>query len=197
RKVGLEASEVDIVLPTHIHLDHAGGSTARDGSGAVATAFPGATFVVQEEEWEAAVAPGALERGSYDPADILPLKESGRLRIISGDAEVAPGVSVELTGGHSRGHQVIRLKSGAEEAVFLGDIVPTTAHLKLNWLMAWDLEPLVVYEAKERLLRDAASRRVTCFFAHDPRIAGCRLESAGAGGYRVIEDTIIEAQDGM
>jgi glyoxylase-like metal-dependent hydrolase (beta-lactamase superfamily II) len=195
QEAGVDPGQVDIILPTHLHLDHVGGSTYRDEAGIVAPTFPHAVCMVQEKEWATAIAPGPLERGSYNPADFVPLEESGLLRIISGDVEVAPGISVELTGGHTSGHQVVRLRSSGDEAVFLGDIVPTAAHLRLNWLMAWDMEPRVVYEAKERLLTDAASRGVLCFFAHDPRIAGCRLEHSD-GGFRPIEGTIIEAEDG-
>jgi glyoxylase-like metal-dependent hydrolase (beta-lactamase superfamily II) len=193
RSAGIEAGDVDMVIPTHLHLDHAGGSTAFDESGSVACVFPAATFVVQQREWEAAMNPGPLEKGSYNPQDYAFLLKSERLRMVSGTEEVAPGVSVELTGGHTRGHQVVRMRSGAEEALYLGDIVPTTAHLRLNWLMAWDLEPAVVYEAKARLLADAAARGSTCFFAHDPRVAAAKLQDRGRGSFDVIENTVIEA----
>lgn len=191
RRAGIEPGDIDLVIPTHLHLDHAGGCTAGGPAGA-SPAFPNARFVVQESEWQAAVEPGPLEKGSYNASDYLPLMEEGRVRLVNGDVEVAPGIEVELTGGHTRGHQVVRLRDGGREALFLGDIVPTTAHLKLNWLMAWDLEPRVVYEEKARLLDDAARRGVTCFFPHDPRIAGCRLEPGSMGSYEIIEGSVIE-----
>ncbi len=191
-RAGLSPDDIDIVIPTHLHLDHAGGSTSVGPEGVAFDAFPNAWYVVQESEWEAAMDPGPLERGSYNPADYLPLADTHRLSLASGTAEVASGVRVELTGGHTRGHQVVRMRSEGEEAVFLGDIVPTTAHLKLNWLMSWDLQPELTCAQKERLLDDAVSRGVTCFFPHDPRIAGCRLRDGGKGDYEIIEDSIIE-----
>jgi glyoxylase-like metal-dependent hydrolase (beta-lactamase superfamily II) len=191
-RLGYSPDDIDIVVPTHLHLDHAGGSTLRGQSQEIRDAFPRAWYIVQELEWEAASDPGPLERGSYDPADYTSLAETGRLSIVMGTTEIAKGVRVELTGGHSRGHQVVRMRSQGEEALYLGDIVPTSAHLKLNWLMAWDLEPQLVYVQKERLLNDAVDRGVTCFFAHDPRVAGCRLRRGGRGSFEMIEDTIIE-----
>ena len=188
---GVAPADVDIVIPTHLHLDHAGGSTEQSEGGEAVEYFPNAWYVVQESEWEAAVDPGPLEKGSYNSADFLPLAETGRLLLVEGTTEVAPGVRVELTGGHTRGHQVVRLSSGGAEALYLGDIVPTTAHLKLNWLMAWDLIPQITYAAKERMLTDSVERGVTCFFSHDPDIAGCRLSSSGRGSFEVIEETII------
>ena len=190
---GIDPAGVDMVVPTHLHLDHAGGSTSYREQGDPESCFPNARFVVQEAELQAAIAPGPLERGSYNPDDYVPLQASGDLEVVSGDCEIAPGVSVELTGGHTRGHQVVRFKSEGEEGLFLGDIVPTLAHLKLNWLMAWDLEPQVVFEQKERLLSDAAARGVTCFFPHDPRVVGCRLEAGSKGSFQPVPDTIIEA----
>jgi glyoxylase-like metal-dependent hydrolase (beta-lactamase superfamily II) len=192
RGLGVEADEIDVVVPTHLHLDHAGGATTAGEAGAVHESFPGAWYVVQEPEWEAAVDPGPLERASYNPADYEVLAGSGRLSLVLGTTEIAPGVRVELTGGHSRGHQVVRMRSEGQEALYLGDIVPTCAHLKLRWLMAWDLDPQHTYERKEWLLTDAAERGVTCFFAHDPRIAGGRVRAAGRGSFEVIEDTVIE-----
>ena len=190
---GAPPGDIDVVIPTHLHLDHAGGSTSAGADGRVVESFPRAWFVVQEAEWEAACDPGPLERGSYHAGDFVPLLETGRLQVVSGTTEVARGVRVEVTGGHTRGHQVVRLRSGGDEALYLGDIVPTAAHLKLNWLMAWDLQPELVYAAKERLLGDAVDRGVTVFFSHDPRVAGCRLERSSRGSFQMIEETIIEA----
>lgn len=192
-RTGVTPADVDVVILTHLHLDHAGGATRRNRTGGLDVVFDRATFVVQEAEWDAASAPMPFESGSYRPDDFQPLAEGGRLQRVRRDAEVVPGVRVEFTGGHTRGHQVVRLSWDGYEAVYLGDLVPTCAHLSLNWMMAWDLEPVVVYEAKARLLADAAERGVMCFFPHDPRIAGCRIEAGGRGRYRVLEDTAVEA----
>lgn len=192
-RAGVSPADVDVVILTHLHLDHAGGATRRDPAGRLEVVFDRATFVVQDAEWDAAGAPMPFERGSYRPDDFQPLASGGRLSRVRGNVEIVPGVGVELTGGHTRGHQVVRLSWEGYEGVYLGDLVPTCAHLNLNWMMAWDLEPEAVYEAKARLLGDAAERGVMCFFPHDPRIAGCRIEAGGRGRYRVLEDTVIEA----
>lgn len=190
-RAGIRAADVDIVIPTHLHLDHAGASTSGRPE-AAEPAFPNAWYEVQEAEWLAAIEPGPLERGSYNLSDYMPIADAGRMDLVCGTTEIAAGVRVELTGGHTRGHQVVRLRSEGEEALYLGDLVPTTAHLKLNWLMAWDLEPQLSYVQKERFLNDAATRGVTCFFAHDPRVAGCKVRAAGRGDFEVIEDSVVE-----
>jgi glyoxylase-like metal-dependent hydrolase (beta-lactamase superfamily II) len=191
--LGTAPDDVDLVVLTHLHLDHAGGATACRDSGEVVPAFPNAGVVVQRRELEEAERRHPLVAGSYRPDDYQALLRRNKLFVVEGDAEVAPGVRVELTGGHSPGHQVIRMVSGDDEGLFLGDIVPTTAHLKLNWLMAWDLEPRVVYEQKARLLADCAHRDVLIFWSHDPLIAACRITEAAPGSYAVEEESVVKA----
>lgn len=193
--LGIAPGDVDTVVLTHLHLDHAGGATVLDEAGVVSPAFPRAAYVVQEEEWKAAVDPHPLARPSYLPDDFLPLERSGRLEVVAGEREVAPGVRVEPAPGHTAGHQVVRLRSQGEEALYLGDLVPTTAYLKLNWLMSWDLEPLVMYGEKARLLEDAARRGVLLFWSHDPEIACGRIARSGETEY-TLEDSSVMRVDG-
>jgi hypothetical protein len=98
-RLGYSPDDIDIVVPTHLHLDHAGGSTLRGQSQEIRDAFPRAWYIVQELEWEAASDPGPLERGSYDPADYTSLAETGRLSIVMGTTEIAKGVRVGAPGG--------------------------------------------------------------------------------------------------
>ncbi len=192
-RLGVSAEDVDLVILTHLHFDHAGGATAQAESGDAAPAFPNAGIVVQRKELEEAERRHPLVAGSYRREDYQVLSENRKIVVVEGDAEVAPGVRVELTGGHTPGHQVIRMRSGDDEGLFLGDIVPTTAHLKLNWLMAWDLEPRTVYEQKARLLADCARRGVLIFWSHDPSIAACRIREVEPGSYVVEDESVMEA----
>ena len=192
-RLGVSAEDVDLVILTHLHHDHAGGATALAESGGVIPAFPGAKVIVQRSELEEAERLHPLVKGSYRREDYQVLSDMNKLMLVDGDAEVAPGVRVELTGGHSPGHQVVRMMSGGKEGLFMGDMVPTTAHLKLNWLMAWDIEPKTVYEQKARLLADCASRGVLIFWSHDTSMAACRVREVDTGSYVVEEDSVVEA----
>jgi glyoxylase-like metal-dependent hydrolase (beta-lactamase superfamily II) len=191
--IGVEPEGIDLVVLTHLHLDHAGGCTALNASGSAVPAFPNARVIVQRAELEAARAPHPLSKGSYQPADFVPLLEEGVLEVVEGDRDVAPGLRLEFTGGHSPGHQVLRMRSGGSEAIFTGDIVPTIAHLKLNWLMAWDIEPRVVYEEKARLLDDCARREVLVFTAHDPEVLACRVVEVKPESYAVGDGSVVRA----
>jgi glyoxylase-like metal-dependent hydrolase (beta-lactamase superfamily II) len=193
REAGFSPEDIDMVILTHLHFDHAGGSTSLNESGDPVPVFSRARFIVQEEELKEAREPHPLAAGSYDTRDFEPLIESGRIETVDGDREVAQGVFVERTGGHTKGHQVVRILSGGDEALYLGDLVPTTAHMRLNWLMSWDLEPEVVYEERARILADAERRQVRVFFCHDPEVASSCISRHSPSSYDLVESTVRKA----
>ena len=193
REMGISPEDVDIVILTHLHFDHAGGSTSLNESGDPVPSFPRARFIVQGEELSAARKPHPLAAGSYDPRDFEPLVGGGLVDTVEGRKEVAEGVFVERTGGHTPGHQVVWFESGGEDALYLGDLVPTTAHLRLSWLMSWDLEPEVVYEERKRILADAERRKITVCFSHDPEVAASRIEKHSPTSYELVESTVLKA----
>jgi glyoxylase-like metal-dependent hydrolase (beta-lactamase superfamily II) len=162
--------EVRWVINTHLHFDHAGGNTLRS-DGEVQLAFPNATYVVQRRELEFARHTNERTRASYLPLNYEPVDAAGRWRLPDGDVEVLPGISVRLTPGHVPFHQSVFIHDQGETAVFLGDLIPTAAHLPLPWIMGYDLEPLRTMESKRALLRDAADGNWRFVFEHDPTVA--------------------------
>ncbi len=165
--IGLTPADIDIVINTHLHFDHAGGNTIREGN-RFRPAFQNARYIVQRGEWEAALDPNERTRASYRPDDFLPLMAAGRLDLIEGDGEVASGVSVIRTGGHNRDNQVVSVRSGDLTAVFPGDLIPTAMHLRLPFITAYDLYPLETLKAKKGLLSEAAEKKWLLVFEHDP-----------------------------
>jgi glyoxylase-like metal-dependent hydrolase (beta-lactamase superfamily II) len=168
---GMSPADVDIVLASHLHFDHAGGFTHRDAAGRVRPRFPRARYVVRREEWDDAVAPHERNRASYFVDNFLPLQEADQLMLIDGDEEIMPGVRVRRTGGHTRGHQVIMIESRGQTAAFVADLLPTTAHTPLPWIMGYDLYPMETLEFKRHFLREAAEREYLLLFEHDPTTA--------------------------
>ena len=168
---GLRREDIEIVLATHLHFDHAGGFTTRLDSGEVVPAFPRARYVIRGAEWEDATHPHERNRASYLPEDFLPLAAAGVIDFMLDDGEVIPGVRVVRTGGHALNHQVVFIESGGRTAVFTADMVPTVAHVDDPWIMAYDLYPMETLAFKRRLLRDAVDREYLIFFEHDPDIA--------------------------
>ena len=178
--LGHAPADVRLVINTHLHFDHAGGNTAGGGD-APALTFPNARYVAQAGEYHYATHPNERTAGSYLARNYVPVHEAGRLDLVTGDQEIAPGIRVLHTPGHVPHHQSVLLESDGERALFLGDLVPTTAHLPLPWIMGYDVEPLVTLETKRRVLRRAADERWLLVFEHDPTVAWGRVSADGRG----------------
>jgi glyoxylase-like metal-dependent hydrolase (beta-lactamase superfamily II) len=167
---GLAAGDIEIVLASHLHFDHAGGFTKRDVSGALVPRFPNARYVVRTGEWEDATHPHERNRASYLAENFIPLQEAGVLDLVPGDATIMPGVRGVRTGGHTMHHQIVFIESGGRTAVFAADIMPTTAHVSEPWIMAYDLYPMDTLAYKRGFVREAIARDYLVFFEHDPVI---------------------------
>jgi len=175
RAAGHDPADVKLVINTHLHFDHAGGDTMRNAAGAIVPAFANARYVVQKGEVEFAGSPNERIRASYLAANFKPVLDAGLFDLLTGDAEIVPGISALVTPGHVPFHQSILVKSEGETACFLGDMCPTSAHLPAPWIMGYDLEPLVTLSTKKRVLQQAADEGWMLVFEHDPAIARARI----------------------
>ena len=170
-EAGLDAGAIDLVLASHLHFDHAGGFTSRDPSGRVAPRFPRARYVARTGEWEDATHPHERNRASYLQENFVPLMDAGVLELVPGDGSIMPGVRVVRTGGHTMHHQIVLIESRERTAVFAADLFPTTAHIDVPWIMAYDLYPMDTLAFKRTFIREAIAREYLIFFEHDPVIA--------------------------
>jgi glyoxylase-like metal-dependent hydrolase (beta-lactamase superfamily II) len=170
QKLGLALTDITDVILTHLHFDHAGGATREEG-GQLVPMFPKARYYVQKANLETATQPNIRERASYYAANFQPLVDSGVLQIMDGAIdELLPGISVILSNGHTRGHQSVRISDGTTTLVYCGDLIPTSSHVRLAWVMGYDLEPLTIIEEKRRLLSEASTGNWLLFFEHDPSV---------------------------
>ena len=168
---GLAADQIDLVLASHLHFDHAGGFTSRDAAGSIRPRFARARYVARTAEWEDATHPHERNRASYLQENFVPLMTAGVLELVPDDAVIAPGVRTVRTGGHTMHHQIVMIESGGRTAVFTADLIPTTAHVDEPWIMAYDLYPMDTLAFKRTFVRDAIDREYLIFFEHDPAIA--------------------------
>jgi glyoxylase-like metal-dependent hydrolase (beta-lactamase superfamily II) len=168
---GVRAEDIAIVLASHLHFDHAGGFTTREADGRIVPRFPNARYVINRGEWEDATHPHERNRASYFAENYVPLQEAGVVDFMEQDGEVMPGVRVRRTGGHTRGHQAIYIESAGRTAVFTADLMPTTAHVDVPWIMAYDLYPMETLEFKRAFVKEAVEREYLIFFEHDPKVA--------------------------
>jgi glyoxylase-like metal-dependent hydrolase (beta-lactamase superfamily II) len=170
RELGVQPGDVDALVLSHLHFDHAGGATRLDADGIVVPVFPNATVYVQAVELAHARSPNERDRASYRSEDWEPCAKAGRLQGVSGEVEVRPGVTVVPVRGHNAGMQAIRVESEGRVAFYFADALPTTAHVPIPWIMAYDLYPLDLVENKKRLLAEAVAQRWLCVFEHDPDV---------------------------
>ena len=175
-EVGLEPDAIDLVVMSHLHFDHSGGTTRRGAGGDLQPVFWRARHVVQAREWQDATHPHERSRASYLAENIFPLQDSGLLQLVDGEAEIAPGVRVVPTPGHTAGHQSVLLgQPGGPRALFLGDVVPTAVHTRLPFVMGYDLDPARTVETKRALFQRAIDEDWIVLWGHDLEHHGGRL----------------------
>ncbi|RUM35627.1 MAG: MBL fold metallo-hydrolase [Desulfobulbus sp.] len=176
--LGLERQDIDIVLLTHCDFDHAGGVVMFDEEQQEPTlTFPAARHIVQQREWEDVLAPDIRSSHTYWPENFAGLADSGLLKIIEGESEISPGIHVQLTGGHTRGYQLVEIRGSAGCAVHLGDLFPTHTHVNPLWVMAYDNYPLDVIKLKQKLFSRYITEECWFTFYHDIYMKACRLNT--------------------
>lgn len=172
-ELDLTPADIDLVVNTHLHGDHAGGNTTLV-DGEVVSTFPRATYCVQRREWADASFPNERTRATYLPENFQPI--APQLRLLNGDERLTPSVRCLVTRGHTRAHQSVLIESGGQRALFVGDVTPFTVHLeRLAWITAFDTEPLETLEAKRAIVRWALEDDLLLIFDHDPRVPWGRL----------------------
>ncbi len=182
RAIGLGVSDVTDVVVTHLHFDHNGGLTSwADEPGArTALCFPRARHWIHRKHWEHAHHPNVKDRASFLPEDFTGLEEAGVLHFVEGDEpdSTIPGIEWFVSHGHTVYHLHPIVADGDARLSFVGDLVPTAAHLRLAWVMAYDLLPLTTIAEKERIFRNAIDHGWLVAMPHDPKIAAVALDGA-------------------
>jgi len=166
RAAGVAPEDIDIVINTHLHFDHCGWNTVRKGDKFVAT-FPKAKYYVQEKEWEHGRLQLERDAISYMSPNYDPLLESGQMVLLNGDLELLPGISVKVFPGHTANMQAVIVESGGKKACYISDLIPTSAHLDVTWVMAFDLYPLETIQSRKRYYAQAIPEKWLTVFTHD------------------------------
>jgi glyoxylase-like metal-dependent hydrolase (beta-lactamase superfamily II) len=167
-ETGVTPEDVDIVINSHLHFDHCGWNTIRKGDTIVAT-FPKAKYYVQEGEWKHAHE-HQRDGVSYITDNYDPLVENGQMTLLRGNAEIVSGISVRVYPGHTRDMQAILVQNGGKTACYISDLIPSSVHLDLNWVMSYDLYPLETIESRKRYYSQAVPEKWLTMFTHDAKL---------------------------
>ena len=166
KEVGLNARDIDIVVLTHLHFDHSGGCTKLNRSGDAVPIYPKARHIVQEKCWIEAVSPNERFQTIFHQDDFMPLEEKGLIELVDGDSEIAPGVTLKVADGPSKGHQMVLVDMGSERVVFASDLIPTSHHLQANFIAAADEFPNETLVQKKELIDMAMREGWIIVFGH-------------------------------
>ncbi len=178
-KVGLSRKDISHVVLTHCDFDHAGGIVMYNAAGELELTFPNAGHYIQQYEWEDVLTPNIRSSNTYWPVNFEQLQKSDKLELVSGEHEIVDGVRVSLTGGHTRGHQIVWIESEAEYAVHAGDLLPDHAHSNPLWITPFDNFPLDSISQKQGIFKKALEKNMWFLFYHDPILAACTFDDKG------------------
>ena len=190
---GVAPEDIDVVINTHLHFDHCGWNTVHKAGQAVAT-FPKAKYYVQEGEWQHGRRQHERDAVSYISDNYDPLLKTGQMHLLHGDQEIVPGVFVKVFPGHTANMQAVIVKSGGQTACYISDLIPTSAHLDLTWVMAFDLFPLQTIESRKSYYAQAVPEKWLTVFTHDPHVPWAYLERDEKG--RVVVGSSALSQTG-
>lgn len=179
-KFGVQPDDITHVIFSHLHFDHCGGGTeSQDGK--IVPTFKNAKYYVQKKNYETAIQPNRRERASYLPINFQPLLDLGCLNLLDGELNnILPNISVSISNGHTLGQQIIKINDDKTTLVYCADLIPTSAHIRLAWVMGYDLDPLKIIDEKQKLLSLAAENNWYLFFEHDPIVDAAQVEVKGS-----------------
>ncbi len=166
-KAGFTKDDITDVILTHMHFDHCGGSVEGNEESGFKLAFPNATYWTSKQQYEWAVKPNRREKASFLKENILPIEESGHLKLIDEEGEFIPNINFKLYSGHTDGQVIPHINVNGKTVVFMADLMPSSAHIPMPWVMAYDTRPLLTLKDRERFYSEALEHNYILFFEHD------------------------------
>jgi glyoxylase-like metal-dependent hydrolase (beta-lactamase superfamily II) len=181
-KYGYTPDDITDMILSHLHFDHCGGSIKYSPDKTeFKLAFKNATYWVSKPQYEWAIQPNRREGASYLKENILPIEESGHLKLIEKETEILPNIFVRLFNGHTEGQIIPIIKATNKTIAYMADLLPSTAHIPMPWVMAYDTKPLVTFKDKERFYKEALEGDYILFFEHDIINECCTLQETKKG----------------
>ncbi|MEA3503697.1 MAG: MBL fold metallo-hydrolase [Bacteroidota bacterium] len=191
KNIGVSPDEITDVLFTHLHDDHVGGATVLNENGDSVTLFKNADYWCSETQWNWAINPNIREAASFLPENLIPLRESGRLKFTHPDKEFVKGVVLKEYEGHTKGLLVPIIDTGSKVFAYVSDLIPLTAHIPLVYISSVDIQPMKVLEEKESFLNEVVENNYTLLFEHD-YYTECATVLKNEKGFKMKESLLID-----
>lgn len=185
-KYGYSHENITHMVLTHLHFDHAGGAVLYDENNNLVPAFPNAKYYISEKNWDAGLNPSPRDRASYIKENYILLKEYGQLELVPENSNIIDGIDTYTVNGHTYGQQLIKISDNNDTLVFCSDLIPLESHLKLPWIMGYDLNAALTLKEKKEFLDLAYKNNWLLFFYHDPKTIAVRIKKAEKY-YEVVE----------
>lgn len=168
-ELGYKKTDITDVVLTHLHFDHCGYATYENENKEIAPTFPNANYWLSQKQWNNYNHPNRLEKDSLFAENIQPIYEAGLLHFIESDMQLCEGFELRLFDGHSIGQLVPYIKGDTYTYTFPGDLIPTSAHISLEWISAYDICALTSLTEKERFLTEAEKMDYILIYCHDAK----------------------------
>lgn len=183
-KRGLTPTDITDVILTHLHFDHCGGAVSKNGDELTLT-FPNATYWSSEKHWQHAIHPNARERASFLKENILPIEKSGKLKFIKEEeykkTAFSSNIEIQFVHGHTNSMMIPFIHFNGKTIAYMADLIPSTAHIPLPYIMGYDLYPMTTLIEKESFLEEAVKNDTILFFEHDPINECCTVQKTEKG----------------
>lgn len=179
---GFHRNDITDVFLTHLHFDHCGGSIIREGEKLV-PAFKNATYWSNADHWKWATEPNDREKASFLKENILPIQESGQLKFVEHTEGVrfTDNFTVRFVNGHTDAMMLSQLNYKGKTILYMADLLPSTGHIPVPYVMAYDMFPLTTLQEKKQYLKEALDNQYILFFEHDPVTECCTLQQTEKG----------------
>ncbi|HNS16354.1 MAG TPA: MBL fold metallo-hydrolase [Bacteroidales bacterium] len=179
---GYTSDDITDVLLTHLHFDHCGGSVKySDDRSSLVPAFPKATYWISKTQWENALHPNKREKASFLRESFALLHENNQLQFIEREGELFPGISLRIFNGHTDGQVIPFIRYQNTTVVFTADLIPSSAHIPLPWILSFDMQPMITLKEKEEFLNAAADHQYVLFLEHDIFTECCTVQRTEKG----------------
>jgi len=192
RDLGYKFEDVTDVILTHLHDDHVGGAIMRDKNGENKLVFPNATHWISKQQFDWAMNPNKREVGAFFRENFLPIKNSGRLKMIDAEGEYIPDIYFKLYNGHTQGMIIPHITFANKTLVYMADFIMTASHIPMPFIPAFDIQPLIALTEKEEFLAEAVKKKYYLYFEHDYYTEICTVKNSDKG---IVRDETLSLKD--